>query len=82
MSNREPRIGPAVYRALDGKSDLACVITKVEHEGSASARGAHIDFWSLCITVFPPSGQPQFYTRIKFDRDATLQSAKPGTCYV
>ena len=66
---RGARLGPALYRCLDGKTDLACIITMVD------------ELNQCCVTTFPPGGAAQHYTRIKFDRNATPQMAKPGTCY-
>lgn len=68
MSARAPSLGPALYRALDGVTDLACIIT-------------HVEGFEVVVTVFPPMGRPDYYSRIKFDPQAGPQSAKPGTCY-
>jgi hypothetical protein len=64
-----PRLGPVVYRALDGVSDYAAIITMVEKEGTVH------------ITTFMPGALPTFFTRIKFDGKATSNTAKPGTCF-
>ena len=67
--SKGPRLGPAVYRALDGISDLACIIVLV-------------DGWHVNVTVFDPTtGLPSVYRKIKFDPHAGPTSAKPGTCY-
>jgi hypothetical protein len=68
MSSRTPTLGFAIYRALDGVSDLACIITQVEG-------------WEVTITVFPPMKPPMYYNRIKFDPQAGPDTAAPGTCY-
>jgi len=68
MSNRNPRLGPCLYRARDGKSDLAAIITLVNG-------------WEVSLTVFAPSEPPQFYTRIRFDPNANSETVEPGTCY-
>lgn len=67
--SRGPRIGPAIYRALDGKSDYACTITRVEG-------------WTVSIRAYLPDVvAAQLYHQVKFDADAGPSSAKPGTCY-
>lgn len=73
-----PSLGVAIYRCLDGTTDLACIITMVEAENvSAPDLGPQL----CCLTVFAPGSQPQFYNRIRYDRNATAATAKPGTCY-
>jgi hypothetical protein len=68
--SKGPRLGPATYRALDGKSDYAAIITKV-------------DGWECCLISWLPNiATPQLLTKVKFDPNAGPQSAKPGTCYV
>ena len=63
------RLGPAIYRALDGKSDYAAIITKV-------------DGLEVCLITWLPSiATPQLHTRVKFDPQAGPHTAKPGTCY-
>ena len=65
-----PRLGPALFRAMDGVSDYAAIIVLV-------------DGWWVNVTVFDPStGQPAIYRKVKFDPDGSPQSAKPGTVYV
>ena len=66
---RGPRLGAAVYRALDGVSDYACLITLV-------------DGWECNLAVFSEVGAISYYRKIKFDPDAGPTSAKPGTVYV
>ena len=68
--SKGPRLGPAIYRAHDGVSDYACIITLVEES------------WVVSLTCFLPSGALTAYTRVKFDPNCGPQSAKPGTCYV
>ena len=69
MSNREPRLGPCVYRALDGVSDYTAIITK-------------IDKFEVCLISWLPNiATPQLLTKIRFDPQATPQTAKPGTAY-
>lgn len=75
MSIRHPTIGPAIYRARDGVSDLACIITMVDTRNSSA------DPWLVTLTVFPPMKPPEFYNRIKFSPDASPTSATPGTAY-
>ena len=67
---RGPRLGAAVYRALDGVSDYACTITKV-------------DGWEVSIRCYlPDTVGAQLYHQIRFDPDGGPQSAKPGTVYI
>lgn len=63
-----PSLGPALYKAMNGDV-LACIITMVEPNGEC------------CLTIFPPMRGPDFYSRIKFDRNAGPETAKPGTVY-
>ena len=75
MSYAIPGLGPCLYRARDGVSDLAAIITLIEYLDSEDG----IAFCSL--TIFGPSQPPQFYTRICFDPNANQETARPGTCY-
>ena len=70
MSKRTLRLGPCLYRALDGKSDYSATVTLIEPEGDR-----------VSLTVFQPSAGMSFYTRIKFDPEATSETVKPGTAY-
>jgi len=68
-SSKQPSLGPTRYRAQDGKSDYAAIITKV-------------DGFECCLTVWLPNVSiPSLLTRVRFDPDATPETAKPGTCY-
>jgi hypothetical protein len=62
------RLGPTVYRALDG-SDYAAIVTMINEDGTVQ------------VTTFPPGSMPTFLTRIKFDRKADVSTAKKGTCF-
>jgi hypothetical protein len=67
--SRGPRLGGAVYRALDGKSDYACTITS-------------INGWECSIRCYLPNiATVQLYTNVKFEAEADPSSAKPGTVY-
>ena len=70
MSTRAPRLGPCIYRAMDGKSDYAAIVTLIEPEGDR-----------VSLTVFQPSAGMTFYTRIKFSVENTRETAVPGTAY-
>ena len=80
MSSKQPTLGPTRYRALDGKSDYAAIITKVD--GWSGGIDAPVSLWECCLTVWLPNiAAPQLLTRVRFDPDATPETAKPGTCY-
>lgn len=64
--SKKPQLGPAIYRALDGKSDYAAIVTLV-------ANGL------VSVTVFGPSQPPQYYTQIKWERE-NFAAPQPGTC--
>ena len=66
----KPRLGPCIYRALDGVSDYAAIITQLEGGSDVS------------LTCFPPNGAPTFYTRVRFDSEATAITVKRGTCWL
>jgi hypothetical protein len=66
---KSARIGPTIYRALDGVSDYAAMITAVEKDGT------------VCVTTFPPGAPPTFLNRVTFDGRADVDSALPGTCF-
>jgi hypothetical protein len=65
----KPKLGPVVYRALDGVSDYAAIITMIEKEGTVH------------LTTFPPGNPPTFLSRITFDGTADSHCALPGTCF-
>jgi len=68
--SKGPRLGPALFRAMDGVSDYAAIIVLV-------------DGWWVNVAVFDPAtGLPAIYRKVKFDPDGGPQSAKPGTVYV
>jgi hypothetical protein len=62
----KPRIGPAIYLALDGVSNYAAMITMVDEKTD-----------TVSITTFPPGAGPTFLNRIRFDDIGR----KPGTCF-
>lgn len=67
MALPKPALGPAIYRAMDGITDLACIVTLVDIRDGCS------------LTVFAPGRAPEFYTRIKWERE-NFASPQPGTC--
>lgn len=67
--SRGPRLGPAIYRSLDGVSEYACTIVMV-------------DGWKVNVQVFEPQCVGlTFYRGIDFHPEAGPASAAPGTCY-
>jgi hypothetical protein len=64
-----PRVGPTIYRALDGVSDYAAMITAVDKDGTVS------------LTTFMPGVPPTYFNRITFDPTADESCALPGTCF-
>jgi len=66
----KPQLGPCIYRAQDGVSDYAAIVTLVDFDGQR---------YGCSVTVFPPSQPPQFYTRIAWET-SYFANAKPGTC--
>lgn len=71
--SRGARLGPALYRAMDGRSDLAAIIVLIDHH----------DGVELCnVVVFDPqTGHSQLYRRVRFDQNAGPATALAGTCY-
>jgi hypothetical protein len=65
---RGPKLGPAIFRSLDGVSDVAAIITSVDGN-------------TCSLTVFWPGAGPTFLTQIKFDPHARPSTAKGGTVY-
>jgi hypothetical protein len=70
MSDHRPKLGPCIYRAMDGKSDYAAVVTLIEMGEDR-----------VSLTVFQPSAGMSFYTRVRFDTGANAETVKPGTAY-
>lgn len=63
----KPRIGPAIYLALDGVSHIAAIITQVEDNGTVH------------VTTFPPgSPQPVCYSRIEFSEKPKAGTVRPN----
>lgn len=70
MSTRGPQLGPCIYRALDGVSYLAAMVTLIEPDGK------HVS-----LTLFPPDAPPLYYNRVKFSVENNAEMAPPGTAF-
>jgi hypothetical protein len=71
MSDHRPKLGACIYRAMDGKSDYAAVVTLIEPGEDR-----------VSLSTFPPGANITCYTRVRFDCDATTETVKPGTAYL
>ena len=65
-----PNLGFVRYRALDGVSDYAAIVTLLE--------GGQL----VSLTCFHPGGAQTHFTHVRFDSQATPETAKRGTCYI